>query len=80
MSKSQKLIVLMRRELPKNDAKMNGKLTNDVTLTQYKRNTTLFCNWAEETYGITREHHIAQNGFDRVTLAQRYCDHLIVKV
>lgn len=48
-------------------------------LTQYKRNTTLFCNWAVETYGITRERHIAQNGFDRVTLAQRYCDHLIVK-
>lgn len=79
MSKSERLDVVMLRNLPNNSTKVNGKLTNETTLSQYKNNMYDFTDWAADEFNIIREHHIFEAGFTPLSLAQRYADELIAQ-
>lgn len=76
MSQSEKLVAVMKRNIRDNPEKAGGKLTNNVTLTNYRNNIDKFCHWAEEK-GIKREHHIVRQGYTPTSLIQEYTDTLV---
>lgn len=78
MGRSEKLEVVMRRQVMQNDSKADGKLTNNATLKPYKRHIQRFCDWAAEL-GIKRVADIQKQGYTPVTLAQKYTDELVRK-
>ena len=78
MGRSEKLEVVMRREVIQNDSKADGKLTNDATLKPYKRYIHNFCAWAADL-GIKRTADIEKQGYTPVTLVQKYTDKLVSK-
>lgn len=78
MGRSEKLEVVMRREVMRTDSKADGKLTNDATLKPYKRYIHNFCDWAAGL-GIKRIADIEKQGYTPVTLAQKFTDELVCK-
>jgi len=79
MSRSEKLIVIMLRAIMLCATKVNGVLTNAVTIKAYRRIVKAFCKWAADSFGIKRENDIGRMGYSKATLIQEYCDYLVAK-
>ncbi len=77
MSKSEKLEVVLKREVVKSVEKKDGILTNNETLKPYKRSIEKFCAWVKDVYGITRIHQVQGNGHTCHDLVQAYTDTLV---
>ena len=78
MGRGEKLAAVMKRNIVTAPNKTTGKLTNDVTIKAYKKNIDKFLDWSAEK-GITREGHLAQNGYSAQSLLQTYADDLTAK-
>ena len=76
MSKSEKIEVVLKREVVKAPDKEAGALTNAETLKPYKRSIEKFCAWAKEK-GLYRIHQIQKNGRTTRDLVQEYSDELV---
>lgn len=79
MSKSEKIEVVMKREIIKAPDKDTGVLTNAETLKPYRRTVEKFCQWLFEEKGITRIHQIPESGRTIRELIQEYTDELVSK-
>ena len=78
MGRGEKLAAIMKCNIMAAPNKGAGKLTNDVTIKAYKKNIDKFLDWSAEK-GITREGHIAKNGYSAQSLLQTYADDLMAK-
>lgn len=72
MSKSERIDVVLKREVRYSASKRNGVLTNALTLKNYDTWIKYFCDWCRQKYGIKRMHQIAQLGHSPQSLIQEY--------
>ena len=79
MSKSERIDIVLKREVRYAVTKKGGKLTNDRTLKNYDTWIKYFYKWCVEKYGITRMHQIAEIGHCAQSLIQEYEVYLAAK-